>query len=133
AAGRTSFSRCSRGGGPTCQAYVRMLRDDARVLRGLAPVSGGGLAAGGGAVLGGLGAKGALIGGAAVQLGAACAVSICAVGGIGFILPHHGVVSLSGAAGRTQPVHGAPSAGAPAVAPAGPSRPGAAGDPSATS
>jgi RNA polymerase sigma factor (sigma-70 family) len=93
-----------------CRDYVRLLRDDARVLRGIAPVSGGGLAAGG-AFIGGLGAKGALMGGVASQLGAACAVSVCAVGGFVLISPHHGIATRSVAPARHGRVHPRSSVG----------------------
>lgn len=69
----------------SCRAYRSALRDDARALRGLLPVQAGG-AAGGSAVVG-LAAKGALLGTAATQVSAACAVSVCAVGGIALLAP----------------------------------------------
>jgi RNA polymerase sigma factor (sigma-70 family) len=69
----------------SCRAYRAALRDDARALRGLVPVQAGG-AAGGSAVVG-LAAKGALLGTAATQVTAACAVSVCAVGGIALLAP----------------------------------------------
>jgi RNA polymerase sigma factor (sigma-70 family) len=69
----------------SCRAYRSALREDARVLRGLLPMQAGG-AAGGSAVVG-LAAKGALLGTAATQVTAACAVSVCAVGGIALIAP----------------------------------------------
>ena len=77
-----------------CQAYARMLRDDAKALRGLAPLSTGAVAAGG-VIAGGLGAKGALLGGALSQAGAACAVSVCAVGGIALIAPRLPVIGAT--------------------------------------
>lgn len=69
-----------------CRSYRHALRDDARALRGLVPLSGGGFA-GGGALVGGLAAKGALLGATASQITAACAVSVCAVGGIVLLAP----------------------------------------------
>ncbi len=69
----------------SCRAYRSALRDDARALRGLLPIQAGG-AAGGSAVVG-LAAKGALLGTAATQVTAACAVSVCAVGGIALLAP----------------------------------------------
>ena len=60
-----------------------------------------GLAAGG-AIAGGLGAKGALLGGALTQAGAACAVSVCAVGGMALIAPR---VPVFGTAARPQTAH----------------------------
>ncbi len=84
-----------------CQGYAHMLRDDAKALRGLMPLSGGSIAAGS-AIAGGLGAKGALLGGALSQAGAACAVSVCAVGGIALVAPRLPVV---GVAHRAPPAH----------------------------
>ena len=74
-----------------CRAYRRALRSDARTVRALflgptAPI------ASGGAVVGGLATKGALVGGVVNQLTAACAVSVCAVGGVVLLGPggsHH--------------------------------------------
>ncbi|HWD74129.1 MAG TPA: hypothetical protein VG371_03265 [Solirubrobacteraceae bacterium] len=63
-----------------CQAYRNGLRADAKALRALAPVPAGGLVGGAGALIGAT-AKGVLAGGALTQAGAACAVSICSVGG----------------------------------------------------
>jgi RNA polymerase sigma factor (sigma-70 family) len=75
-----------RGCAP-CRAYQQALRSDARALRALAaPAPAGGMA-GGGAVVS-LVAKGALLGGAATQVGAACAVSVCTVGGLVLLAPH---------------------------------------------
>jgi len=73
----------------SCRAYKRALRDDARALRSLAPGPTVPIA-GGGAMFGGLAAKGVLIGGVATQVTAACAVSVCAVGGIVLLAPHPG-------------------------------------------
>jgi hypothetical protein len=80
------------GGCARCEAYQRMLRDDAKALQGLTPISGGGLATGG-AIAGGLGAKSALLGGALTQAGAACAASVCAVGSMWLIAPRLPVLS----------------------------------------
>jgi RNA polymerase sigma factor (sigma-70 family) len=71
----------------SCRAYRAALRGDARALRGLQPFPVGGLASGG-AVVGGLAAKGALLGGTLTQVTAACAVSVCAVGGLVLLSPH---------------------------------------------
>jgi hypothetical protein len=75
-----------------CRSYRHALRDDAKALRGLVGVPAGGVA-GGGAVVGGLAAKGALLGVGFSQVTAACAVSVCAVGGIVLLTPsvleHH--------------------------------------------
>jgi RNA polymerase sigma factor (sigma-70 family) len=87
----------------SCRAYRRALRDDARALRGLVPLSGGGFA-GGGAMFGGLAAKGALLGATASQITAACAVSVCAVGGIVLIAPP-GHVAHRRSAGATGARH----------------------------
>jgi RNA polymerase sigma factor (sigma-70 family) len=82
----------------SCRAYRSALRDDARALRGLLPVQAGGAA--GGSAFVGLAAKGALLGTAATQVTAACAVSVCAVGGIALIAPaltthhHHGASAV---------------------------------------
>jgi hypothetical protein len=81
----------------SCRAYKRALRGDARALRGLAPdptVP----AASGGALFSGLVAKGALVGGSVAQVTAACAVSVCAVGGLVLVAPHSGRPLMSGAA-----------------------------------
>ncbi len=77
-----------------CRSYRRALRDDAKALKGLVPVHAGSVA-GGGALFGGLAAKGALLGAGVAQMTAACAVSVCAVGGIVLLTPggaghHHG-------------------------------------------
>ncbi|HTX46947.1 MAG TPA: RNA polymerase sigma factor [Solirubrobacteraceae bacterium] len=90
----------------SCRAYRTALRDDARALRGLVPLQAGG-AAGGSAVVG-LAAKGALLGTAATQVTAACAVSVCAVGGIALLTPalatHHPVrAAAAHRAGARQP------------------------------
>jgi RNA polymerase sigma factor (sigma-70 family) len=69
----------------SCRAYRAALRGDARALRGLIPVQAGGAASGSAVV--GLAAKGALLGTAATQVTAACAVSVCAVGGIALLAP----------------------------------------------
>jgi RNA polymerase sigma factor (sigma-70 family) len=92
-----------------CQAYARMLRDDAKALRGLMPVSGGSIAAGS-AIAGGIGAKGALLGGALSQAGAACAVSVCAVGGMALVAPK---LPVLGTAHRSSPAVLRVSAGHP--------------------
>jgi RNA polymerase sigma factor (sigma-70 family) len=67
-------------------ASERAPRAGVRALRGLAPLSGGGFG-GGGALFGGLAAKGAVLGTAATQATAACAVSVCAVGGLVLLSP----------------------------------------------
>lgn len=72
----------------SCRAYRSALRADARALRGLMPVQAGGFA--GGALGGGLAAKGVLAGATLSQVGAACAVSVCAVGGIVLLAPGGG-------------------------------------------
>ena len=93
---------------PSCRAYRRSLRADARALRAIMPVQSGAFA-GGTAVAGGLATKGVLVGTAMTQLTAACMVSVSAVGGI----------VLLGAAGhshRAAPV--APHAVQPSTAPA---------------
>jgi RNA polymerase sigma factor (sigma-70 family) len=85
---------------PSCQAYRTALRADAKALHALAPVSVGGMAGGAGALVGAA-AKGVLAGGALTQAGAACAVSICSVGGIVLLAPHlvpHSVEQGPGAA-----------------------------------
>jgi len=69
-----------------CRAYRQALRSDTRALRGLAPMPASGMAGGG--ALFGLVAKGALTGGAISQMGAACAVTVCSVGGIVLLYPH---------------------------------------------
>jgi RNA polymerase sigma factor (sigma-70 family) len=69
-----------------CRSYRHALRDDARALKGLVALPAGGFA-GGSAVVGGLAAKGALLGTAVTQVTAACAVSVCAVGGIVLLSP----------------------------------------------
>jgi RNA polymerase sigma factor (sigma-70 family) len=71
----------------SCKAYGRGLRRDAVSLRTILPVPAGGFA-GGGAIFGTLAAKTALTGGALTQVTAACAVSVCAVGGIALLVPH---------------------------------------------
>jgi RNA polymerase sigma factor (sigma-70 family) len=71
----------------SCQAYRNGLRADAKALHALAPVPAGGLVGGAGALIGAT-AKGVLAGGALTQAGAACAVSICSVGGIVLLAPH---------------------------------------------
>ena len=73
----------------SCRAYKRGLRGDARALRGLVPDPTIPVASGG-AFFSGLAAKGALIGGSVAQVTAACAVSVCAVGGIVLVAPHSG-------------------------------------------
>jgi RNA polymerase sigma factor (sigma-70 family) len=75
-----------RGCAP-CRAYKQALRSDARALRGILPGAPVGGVAGGGAIFGGLAAKGALVGGAVTQMTAACAVSVCAVGGAVLLYP----------------------------------------------
>jgi hypothetical protein len=83
-----------------CRAYRSALRDDAKALRGLAPVGAGG-AAGGGAIVG-IAAKGAMLGGAVTQMTATCAVSVCAVGGIALLAPG-GVVHRHAGGGAAAP------------------------------
>jgi RNA polymerase sigma factor (sigma-70 family) len=78
---RRHVRRCS-----SCQAYRQALRADAKALHGLAPGPGGALAGGGALV--GAAAKGVLAGGVLTQAGAACAVSICSVGGMVLLAPH---------------------------------------------
>jgi RNA polymerase sigma factor (sigma-70 family) len=73
-------------GCPSCRSYQQALRDDARALRGMLPAPAGGLA-GGGALVGGLAAKTAVVGGTLTQVTAACAVSVCAVGGLVLLAP----------------------------------------------
>ncbi len=75
-----------------CRGYQAALRDDAAAVRAIVPLSAGGLAGGGAWAGGGFAAvKAALFGtgvGASVgatQLGAACAVSVCAVGAAGAV------------------------------------------------
>ena len=97
-----------------CRAYMQDLRDDAHALRGLLPLSGGGIA-GGGALVGGLSAKGAILGGVLSQVGTGCAVSVCAVGGVILIAPrgkvHHRARSPARVAAPARPRHAtAPSA-----------------------
>ncbi|HWC86860.1 MAG TPA: sigma-70 family RNA polymerase sigma factor [Solirubrobacteraceae bacterium] len=70
----------------SCRAYGHALRRDARSLRAFVPAPVGGLA-GGGALLGGFAAKTVLTGGVLTQVTAACAVSVCAVGGIALLDP----------------------------------------------
>ena len=101
--------RCHLRGCAACRAYRSALREDAKALRGLAPVGAGG-AAGGGALVG-IAAKGAMLGGAVTQVTATCAVSVCAVGGIALLAPG-GVV-------HRHPVGGAAAAHRAAVARAG--------------
>ena len=80
----------------SCRAFRAGLRADARVLRALAPGPAGGLAGGGaiaglaakGAVGGGAVGGGVVGGGALSQFGAACAVTVCSVGGVA-LLSHH--------------------------------------------
>jgi RNA polymerase sigma factor (sigma-70 family) len=82
-------------GCPPCRAYRQALRKDAKALRGILPGPASGVA-GGGAIFGGLAAKGALLGGAVSQVTAACAVSVCAVGGVVLLYPqprHHHIAS----------------------------------------
>jgi RNA polymerase sigma factor (sigma-70 family) len=71
----------------SCRAYQHALRDDARALHSLVPNPTVPIASGS-AVCGGLAAKGMLISGVVTQLTAACAVSVCAVGGIVLLAPH---------------------------------------------
>jgi len=84
----------------SCRAYKRALRGDARALRGLVPDPSVPVASGG-ALFGGLAAKGALIGGTVAQVTAACAVSVCAVGGIVLVAPHSGRPIFSRADGSS--------------------------------
>ncbi len=94
----------------SCRSYQRALRADSRALRGVVPTGSSGFA-GGGALVGGLAAKGAVAGGVLTQLTAACAVSVCAVGGIVLLAPHahmHGPVPVRGPAA---PARSAGSAG----------------------
>jgi RNA polymerase sigma factor (sigma-70 family) len=82
----------------SCRAYQRALRADAKALRCLIPDPALPLA-GGGAVFG-IGAKAALLGATASQVTAACAVSVCAVGGVVLLASHpvpHEVRSSRGA------------------------------------
>jgi RNA polymerase sigma factor (sigma-70 family) len=81
----------------SCRAYKKALRGDARALRGLVPDATLPVG-GGGALFSGLAAKGALIGGSVAQVTAACAVSVCAVGGIVLVAPHSGRPLMSRAA-----------------------------------
>jgi RNA polymerase sigma factor (sigma-70 family) len=94
---------------PSCRAYKRALRGDARALRGIVPDPAVPVASGG-AVFGGLAAKGALIGGTVAQMTAACAVSVCAIGGVVLVAPHSHL-PLIGRAGTS-------TSSAPRVAPA---------------
>jgi len=71
----------------SCKVYGRGLRKDARSLRSIVPIPAGGVASGG-AIFGGFAAKTALTGGVLTQVTAACAVSVCAVGGIALLYPH---------------------------------------------
>ncbi len=73
----------------SCRAYKGALRGDARALRGLVPDPTVPVASGG-ALFSGIVAKGALIGGSVAQVTAACAVSVCAVGGFVLVAPHSG-------------------------------------------
>jgi RNA polymerase sigma factor (sigma-70 family) len=73
----------------SCRAYKRALRGDARALRALVPDPAVPVASGS-AVFGGIAAKGALIGGTVAQVTAACAVSVCTIGGIVLVAPHVG-------------------------------------------
>jgi hypothetical protein len=74
----------------SCRAYRKALRGDARALRAIAPVDVGGVA-GSGVLATGLAAKAGLVGIGLTQVTAACAVSVCAVGGIVFLYPRHRV------------------------------------------
>jgi hypothetical protein len=71
----------------SCKAYGQGLRKDARSLRGFVPSPFGGVA-GGSAIFGGLAVKTAITGGVLSQVTAACAVSVCAVGGFALLYPH---------------------------------------------
>jgi RNA polymerase sigma factor (sigma-70 family) len=71
----------------SCKAYGRGLRRDAHSLRAFGPAPVGGFA-GGGAIFGGFAIKTALTGGVLSQVTAACAVSVCAVGGFALLYPH---------------------------------------------
>ena len=109
---------------PSCRAYKRALRGDARALRALSPDPAVSVASGG-ALFGGLAAKGALIGGTVAQVTAACAVSVCAIGGIVLAAPHSGQLAVGGvraSRGAAAHVAGAhrrpnqhPTAGEPAL------------------
>jgi RNA polymerase sigma factor (sigma-70 family) len=85
-----------------CRAYRHALRDDARALRGIVTAAPVGGMAGGGAVVG-LAAKGALLGGAVTQVTTACAVSVCAVGGIALLSPSLAGHHRAGADARSLP------------------------------
>jgi RNA polymerase sigma factor (sigma-70 family) len=88
----------------SCRAYKRALRGDARALRGLVPDPTVPVASGS-ALFSGLVAKGALIGGSVAQVTAACAVSVCAVGGFVLVAPHAGRPPISRAgSSRATPV-----------------------------
>ncbi|HUA44603.1 MAG TPA: RNA polymerase sigma factor [Solirubrobacteraceae bacterium] len=81
----------------SCRAYKRALRGDARALRALVPDPAVPVASGS-AVFGGIAAKGALVGGTVAQVTAACAVSVCTIGGIVLVAPHfaHPFMSTAG-------------------------------------
>jgi len=70
----------------SCKAYGHGLRQDARSLRAVVPAPLG--VASGGVIFGGFAAKTILTGGVLSQVSAACAVSVCAVGGIALLDPH---------------------------------------------
>jgi RNA polymerase sigma factor (sigma-70 family) len=90
----------------SCKAYGRGLRKDARDMRTLLPAPLAGLA-GGGAIFGGFAAKTVLTGGVLTQVTAACAVSVCAVGGVALLDPgvlgHHRQNSAKPAAATARP------------------------------
>jgi RNA polymerase sigma factor (sigma-70 family) len=71
----------------SCKSYGHGLHKDARTLRSIVPVPAGGVASGG-AIFGGFAVKTILTGGVVTQVTAACAVSVCAVGGIALLYPH---------------------------------------------
>lgn len=103
---RRHLRRCT-----SCQAYRKALRSDARALRGLSPLPFGGLASGGTAM--GLAAKGALTAGTLSQVGAACAVSLCSMGGVVLLSPHHfGLGHTASGVGSGRAAHGRHGAGA---------------------
>jgi RNA polymerase sigma factor (sigma-70 family) len=77
----------------SCRSYRRALRGDAKALRSIVPAHAGAVA-GGSALAGGLAAKGALVGVGMTQVTAACAASVCAVGGMVLLYPHHGAIPL---------------------------------------
>jgi RNA polymerase sigma factor (sigma-70 family) len=105
-----------------CRSYRHALRDDAKALKGLVGVPAGGIA-GGGAVVGGLAAKGALLGTAMTQMTAACAVSVCAVGGVVLLAPgvdhHHGGRAPASTSSSSRDAHRDAAAPARAGAPTG--------------